>query len=83
MDKSTQSARPAKPDYQTVLKQRAQEVFETIDEQVGGALAQQAPDIVDYIRDILKETALESWKNGLQAGRNRLRKQPSGPVRSA
>jgi hypothetical protein len=61
-------AKAKRPNYSAVLDRRAQEIFETINEELSGSLNAHA-NIREYIRNVLKETALESFKNGIEVGR--------------
>lgn len=53
----------ATSDYQAKLAGRAKQVVE--------ALAYQPENAQQFVYGILKETALESWKNGIEAGRRK------------
>ena len=52
-----------RPDYQAILAARAKQVTE--------ALGNQPENSYQLILDTIKQTALESWKNGIEAGQRR------------
>ena len=60
-----ENGQAVKGQYHAQLKERAQAIYESVtqitDEQKG----------VDTIFDELKDVALESWKNGIQAGKRK------------
>lgn len=56
-----------RPDYQATLKARAAQLYNTI-----GQLSEDR-DGVEAVYQALKLTALESWKNGIEAGRRKAR----------
>ena len=58
----------AKPDYQAKLAARAKQLVE--------ALGIQPENGYSIILETLKETALESWKNGIEAGRRKANRPP-------
>ena len=68
MDKSS---KPAKQSYPELIRARAEQLYEQAAE-VGSSEKQ-----IQLIHDALKATALESWKNGLDAGRRRAQKPGS------
>lgn len=70
-----------RPNYGEVLAQRAKEVFETIDDQLDGALKGHG-GMRDYLLDILKETAKESFKAGIEVGMKKANPH-ARPVRQA
>ncbi len=53
----------AKSDYQAILAARAKQLVE--------ALGYQPENGYQLVLETLKQTALESWKNGIDAGRRR------------
>ena len=55
----------AKGQYHVQLKERAQAVYESVSQ------ITDEHDAVDAIFAELKEVALESWKNGIQAGKRK------------
>jgi len=61
----------ARPDYQAILAARAKQVTE--------ALGNQPENSYQLILGTLKQTALESWKNGIEAGK----RKASAPPKSA
>lgn len=80
MEKSTRSS---KPDYlQVVLPER---LNEALDELAARCLDDEADRAAAFevLIEVLRSSALESWKNGLQAGRNRSRKQATDSDKSA
>ena len=82
MDKPNKFGKPAhsaKQSYPELVRRRAVQLYGTIME-VGGGNGEQA---VERIYDALKSTALESWKNGLDAGRRRSRSGASSSDNSA
>ena len=72
-------AKPAKQSYQEIVRNRAKQLVQEIADIDQGDLDK----ALDRVVKALWQTALESWKNGLQAGRNRSRKQPAVPAKSA
>lgn len=67
----------AKPNYQATLQRRAEELHEIL-----GNTADPAQQLVS-IQECLKETALESWKNGIEAGKRRAQPKGSRPAKTA
>lgn len=61
-----QAAKPSA--YQQRLEAQAKELWQVLADEVGDAMQ---PDLFDCIHDTLKEVALESFKNGIEAGRRR------------
>ena len=59
------TAQKSKPDYQAILHRRAAELLEQLKQTDGAELED------NLIFQCLKQTALESWRNGLEAGRRR------------
>lgn len=66
-------SKPAKSDYQAELREAAEKLAERL---MGLASFNEARDIA---YDVLREQTLQSWKNGLEAGRKRA--QTSRPKR--
>ncbi|MBI5934740.1 MAG: hypothetical protein HY867_13625 [Chloroflexi bacterium] len=56
-----------RPDYQAILKARATKLFETF------CNLQDSDQATEVIYQTLKQTALESWKNGIEAGARKAR----------
>ncbi len=54
-----------KPNYQVMLKERAEQLYQ--------AMQDQPDEAEQLVLDTLKETALESWKNGIDAGKRKAR----------
>ncbi len=54
-----------RPDYQATLKSRAGKLYEEFCDLNDNNQA------IDVIYQTLKQTALESWKNGIEAGRRK------------
>lgn len=73
MDKSS---KPAKPSYPELIRARAEKLYAEARE------AGSSDKSIQLIFDALKATALESWKNGLDAGRRRAGK-PASPAKTA
>lgn len=68
---STDTPQAAKPSaYQQRLEAQAQELYEVMRDELGDAV-EMRPHFFRYIHDVLKEVALESFKNGIEAGRRR------------
>jgi hypothetical protein len=63
--------------YDEVLRTRAMAVVQAVRQKEGSG-----PEQKSIIYTALKETALESWKNGLQAGKNRAREGAAGSGKS-
>jgi len=59
-----------KPNYQALLRERAKEVYK----RASVFNADEAELAIDVIAEALKEVALESWKNGIEAGRRKASK---------
>ena len=74
MEKSTKAA---KSDWEGQLRVKASSVFSELTE------AAQEDSHIEIIYAALKEMTLESWKNGLAAGRARSRKQSASSTKSA
>lgn len=66
----------AKPDYQATLRNRAKAVYGEASD------ANDADTSIDIIYQALKEVALESWKNGIEAGRRKASKAADSPKQS-
>lgn len=62
----TSETKPVKESYDVTIQRRASELCN----QIGITDAKQ----IALVHSTLKETGLESWKNGLQAARNRAAK---------
>jgi hypothetical protein len=66
----------AKPNYQVALRDCAKTVY-------GDAKAAGAVDLsIDIIYQALKDVALESWRNGIEAGRRKASKSAGSPKQS-
>jgi hypothetical protein len=63
-----------RPDYQSTLKSRAGKLYEEFCD------LNDSNQAIEVIYQALKQTALESWKNGIEAGR---RKARPGQTKSA
>lgn len=59
-----------KPDYQAKLRAKAEEVYN----QASGANESSAS--IEIIYNALKAASLESWKNGIEAGRRKANTPP-------
>jgi hypothetical protein len=69
----TTQQKPNRPNYDDVLHKRAGQLHDAIE---GANHAQAA---MELIYQALKETALESWKNGIEAGRRKAQGSPNRP----
>ena len=65
----------AKPDYQATLKQKAADLYQVVQ---GSRPTDGAPAIYEALRQV----ALESWKNGIEAGRRKASK-PAGSTKQS
>lgn len=66
----------AKPNYQIALRNRAKTVY-------GEVKSAGAADLsIDIIYQALKDVALESWRNGIEAGRRKALKPASSTKQS-
>lgn len=71
MEKRT-NGQTAKGQYHLQLKKRAEAVYESVIQ------IRNEHDAVDIIFEELKDVALESWKNGIQAGSRKVsQKRPN------
>jgi len=68
----TKPKRP-RPDYQVTLKIRAVELYDKASEM------SDRDQSVDLVYQVLKQTALDSWKNGIEA----VRRKASAPAKTA
>lgn len=67
----------AKGQYHAQLKERAQAVYKAVIQ------IKDEHDAVDAIFEELKGVALESWKNGIQAGRRKASQKPDQSTQHA
>jgi hypothetical protein len=73
----TTNQKAERPDYQRVLKDRASKLFETVCD------LDNSDEGIEVIYQCLKQTALESWKNGIDAGRRKVRPNPANSAKAA
>ena len=67
----------ARPDYQQVLKDRALKLYED------SCNFDKSDQAIEVIYQCLKQIALESWKNGIDAGRRKARPDQAKSAKAA
>ncbi len=70
-------ATETRPNYHATLQKKAEQVYN----EASGA--NESTKSVEIIYQALKDVALESWKNGIQAGRRKASQKPAQSTKSA